>query len=436
MSVSCELPEDPGHRVKDLARLLRGVGAAVLLAAASTFLLQHWNDTGDIPRYLGLLGLSAMLAGAGLLVGVGMKESRSARTLLALAAATVPAHFAIVGGLLYSQWALPGSGLPTARYAIWQASSAAMASAVAALSLVVLVPIVQLAFTALARPRARVATALFFATGVLMWIPTRDPYWATLMIGAACAALAVFEFRSLRPTQGLRTVEGVLLRLVLATPPALLAARSVLHYELTWFLPAVLCAASMCAATALATEARVPRAWRRVSEAVALLAGVATCVSVALGVDQIWPLRESALLLALGLPFATGLATLASLVPDRRSLYGNSAGWVALGTVSLDLALFSGESSTLIALIVGVLALADGFLRHRTLLCAAGGATAALALCIQVLRAAAHYSWSAWGALALIGIVVIVAAALLDRHHAALRRGASALRTRFAAWEY
>lgn len=436
LHASLQPAETPAQRIASLARLLRGVGAAVLLAAASTFLLQHWNDAGDVSRYLGLLTLTGLLAGAGLLVGVGMRESRSARTFLALAAATAPAHFAIVGGLLYSQWASPGSGLPTASYALWHASSPALALSIAALSLLVLVPIVQLAFTALARSRAREATALLFAGGVLMWIPLRDPYWSTFLVGAMCAALGVFEMRALRRAPGLRTAEGLLLRLVLATPPVLIALRGLLHYEFTWFLASVLGAVGMVAASAAAVEQRVPAAWRRVSEGLAIGAGVGTCVSFVLGVHQVWPLQESALLLAFGLPFAAGLAALAVLVPERRAAYGNTAAWVALGTVGLDLGLFGASSSALVALVVGIAALADGFLRHRRALFVAGCTATAVSLGLQVLRAAAHYSWGTWGALAALGAAVIVTAALLERHYDALRSRALALRSRFATWEY
>ncbi len=426
----------PEERIRHLARLLRGVGAAVLLAAASTFLVQQWADAGDVSRYLGLLGLTGLLAAAGLLVGVGIRESRSARTFLALAAATVPAHFAIVGGLLYSQWATPGSGLPTASYAVWQAPSPAAALGVAGLACAILAPIVQLAFTALARSRALPATAVLFATGALMWIPVRDPHWSALLVAVMCAGLAAFELRALRRAPGLRTVEGGLLRLVLAAPPALVALRGLLHYEFSWFLAAVLCAVGALGAGAVAAERRVPLAWRRLAEGGALAAGVGTFLSLAFGLDAAFRFPESAMLLALGLPCAAGLGAMAALVPERRRAYGAPALWVALGTVGLDLALFAGSASTLVALVVGIVALADGFVGERRAELVAGGAVAVLSLGIQVSRAAAHYSWGAWGALALLGVLVIVVAALLERHHEWLRDRVRLLRTRVASWEY
>ena len=88
------------------------------------------------------------------------------------------------------------------------------------------------------------------------------------------------------------------------------------------------------------------------------------------------------------------------------------------------------------ALSVGIAALADGFLRDMRAILVVGCATAGVALVIQVVRAAAHYAWSTWGALAVLGVAVIVLAALIERHHGSLRGRAAALRTRVASWEY
>ena len=63
VDVDVELPEidgtgassAPSERVASLSRILRGIGAAALIAAASTFLLQHWETGGDLQRYYALL---------------------------------------------------------------------------------------------------------------------------------------------------------------------------------------------------------------------------------------------------------------------------------------------------------------------------------------------------------------------------------------------
>ena len=57
------------HSLRNFATVseaLRIVGAAVLRASMSVFLLQGWNDGNDISRYLLLLTQTGLLAAAGI----------------------------------------------------------------------------------------------------------------------------------------------------------------------------------------------------------------------------------------------------------------------------------------------------------------------------------------------------------------------------------
>ena len=73
-------PGDRAERISVFTRVLRGLGAVLVVAAGSTFMLQHWSDGDNAVRYLTLLGMSLGLAGAGIFCGIGVKENRSART--------------------------------------------------------------------------------------------------------------------------------------------------------------------------------------------------------------------------------------------------------------------------------------------------------------------------------------------------------------------
>ena len=53
-------------KLQQLFHLLRIFGAAMIVAAAGTFLVQSWGETGDVLRYLALLGMTALLWGMGL----------------------------------------------------------------------------------------------------------------------------------------------------------------------------------------------------------------------------------------------------------------------------------------------------------------------------------------------------------------------------------
>lgn len=109
-----------------LTRALRIAGAALVVASASTFMLQHWQGGNDLRRFAMLVGQSLLLAAAAYFVGLSLKEGRSARTFLALVLATMPVSFAVLGGLVYSQFHLEAAQtLPS--YATWVAPSPAAA---------------------------------------------------------------------------------------------------------------------------------------------------------------------------------------------------------------------------------------------------------------------------------------------------------------------
>ena len=128
----------PSQRFEGLSRLLRGVGALALLAAASSFLLQHWESGGDVWRYYALLAHTGLLGVLGFAWGLRAGDAKGARTFLALAAGLVPAHFSILGGLVYSQFSLDGPLAAVASYATWVAPDATTATLAVAATAVAL----------------------------------------------------------------------------------------------------------------------------------------------------------------------------------------------------------------------------------------------------------------------------------------------------------
>ncbi len=106
-----------------MTRILRGVGAVVLMASASTFLLQSWSSGTDIQRYCTLLGLTAVLSLTGFFCSLGIRENKAARTLLSLTLALIPIHTAILGGFLYSRFALDIRLAKIPSLSVWVAPS-------------------------------------------------------------------------------------------------------------------------------------------------------------------------------------------------------------------------------------------------------------------------------------------------------------------------
>jgi hypothetical protein len=411
----------PGERtdlpVAALGRLLRGVGAAVLLAAASTFLLQHWEAGNDLARYAGLLGLTALLSGAGFFTGIRLGETKGARTFLSLAAAVVPAHFCILGGLVYSQFAWGGALMPVPGYATWVAPSGTAALLTTVVAFALLAPTAFVSMLTLARSRAHLLTAAFLGVNALLLLPTRDPQLVSMMLAVTVVGLTALEVRVLRRDLALRTFEGVLVRMLLAAPPVLMALRSVLHYDLSAAFGFVVCAGASLLLFALSREERIDAALRSPLELATSVPAGGACLFAAIALEGAG-IPEAAVLPAAALPFAGILGAISLATRGRPEPWRGAAVIAALSATALNLALFESAFAAFVCLAVSIGTLGFGFAARRRGLAVAGGAGALYALAHHVQAAIELYAWSSWGSLAALGVMVILAASLLERHHA------------------
>ena len=428
-------PDEPG-RVPRLTRLLRGIGAAALIASASSFLVHQWEAGSDLQRYFALLAHTVALCAGGFFCGLRIRDSKSARTFLAVAAGLLPAHFCILGGLLYSQFSWDGGTLPVASYATWVAPSPLAAAGTAAVALAVLTGVAGIAFLALVRPRAQELTVAYLGLGLPLLVPTRDPEVAALLLGASIAGLAWLELRRFSREAALRTLEGRFVRVMLAAPPVLLVARSLLHYELSWLFHAVLFAGA-----AVATFA-VGREWSRRGPGVGdALQGLATlpaacawwCFAAALEAGGRVP--DGAVIPAFVLPTAATLLGMSLVTTSPGTRYRRAAAGLAVAGLALNLALFPGVVASLACLVVSIATLAYGYTLERKALLGIGAVGLLFALGHHVHAAIELYAFSHWGSLALLGAAVIVCASWIERHHESLRARLVGLRERVAGWD-
>lgn len=428
--VTAEGNEDVSIAV--LGRLLRGVGAVILLAAASTFLLQHWEAGNDLARYGGLLALTALLTAAGFFTGIRLGETKGARTFLSLAAAVVPAHFCILGGLVYSQFAWGGSLQPVPEYASWVAPSGAAALGTVALALALLAPTALVSMLTLARSRARTLTLAFLGVNALLLVPSRDPQTVSVLLACAVCGLAVLEHRILQRDLALRTFEGVLVRLLLAAGPVLLVLRSVLHYDLSAGFGFVVSASVAGLCFGLSRVGRFDDGLRRLLEVATAVPAAAACLFGAIGLEAAG-LPEAAVLPAAVLPFAGILTALSLTTRGHSATWRGAAAVVALSGTALNLAVFESALAAFVCLGVSIACLSFGVAERRRGLALAGGAGTLYALAHHVQAAIELYAWSSWGSLAALGVLVILSASLLERHHAELRLRLAGWRSRLSA---
>ena len=123
-----------------LSEALRILGAAVLVASMSVFLLQGWSEGNDISRYLLLLTQTGLLAAAGFAMSHGLRETKGARIFFGLALGSIPANFTILGALLYSVFQWDGGLINYPDYAHWQIENLAGTGATLGGAMVVLIP--------------------------------------------------------------------------------------------------------------------------------------------------------------------------------------------------------------------------------------------------------------------------------------------------------
>jgi len=421
-----------GARVHTLTRVLRVLGAAVVAASATTFLFQHWERGNDLTRYFVLLAQSGVLTAVGFFCAVRMKESKSARTFMALSAGMVPALACILGGLVYSTLSWDGGAVPVAEYASWVAPSGPAALATAGLTLLVAAPVAFLSFLSLARPQARALTGVFLAANGALLIPTRAPDAMAAVLAAVVAGLAACEVLRFRHDSAMRTFEGAVARAMLAAPALLLVARSTLHYEVSLFMGSVL---SLAGAAALFVAGRTAHArpWGALLERLAVLPLGVAWLMLAFGMRGSFALPEAAVLPLAGLPFSASLVGLSLYVQRDGRAHQQLAVVVSLVLMAVNLFVAPGVLSAFLALVTGIVAVGYGLFFDRRGVLGLGVLTAAAALVSHVGHAIELYAHLHWSSLSVLGIAVILGASVIERHHRSIAEQVARLRERARA---
>lgn len=419
-------------RLTDLPRLLRWIGGAVLVVAAFTFMLQGWERADDLARYYHFLAFTGTLTVAGFFCGLRIRDEKGARTFLGLAAGAVPVHFTVLGALLYSQFPWLSGFVSYPDYAHFSAPHPAAALLTAAIGVVALVPVCWTAFLALARPEARRLTAAYLLANATLLVPTRNADVIGVLALALLLGCLLFDRRWLQPAQGLRTLEGAFVRLLMGVPFAVLIGRTLNLYEPSALFWAA-CAASVAAtlfklAPTVANEKLDAVAFQHLALAPAGMA----CWQLAHGVLHTFHLHDAAFLPLACLPAAGLFAAMSLRSVDDGARMRALAAVVAAGGMALQLVLFPGVLSSVACLATAILATAYGYAAEQKGVLATGAAVLVFGLLYHLRYAAELYALSPWAALAALGVATVLAASVLERHHRSLVAHLSALRGRIA----
>lgn len=421
-------------RSRRFSRVLRVVGGAFLIASASTFLLHRWEEQSDLLRYSLLLLHTLLLAAAALFCGFGVKESRGARSFLAIALSVVPMNAAVLGGLVYSRFAQDAHLITPAGEFVWVAPSGTAALLCVALTLAVLTPVVWFAFRTLARP---MTTPLCIAFGIgngLLVLPWRVPEVTTLVVVAATGTFTLANARYFGQPAAMRTLEGRIARGVVLAPLGLMWARAV-HLYPSFLLEfgALALTTGLVFAQPLFADSTTHKRPTLIVAALALAAGwgawwLEWCL-------EGW-LPEAWALPSLLLPIALSLVLLFQRSSRARAVSRGLASGLTLLAVVPNLWLCPGVSTLLGCAAVGALVLGYGAWERSKLLVVGGSIAVLSAVAYQLAGSLRFGLFTHWISLSSLGMLLIVAASYWERYHAVLLRKLRSWQARTRAWNY
>lgn len=420
---------------KTVSRILRSVGAIIIVASASTFLFQRWAPGSDLQRYLLLLGFTAVLSLGGLFCGLRLQESKGARTLLGLTLTVAPINFAVMGALLFSQFSLDGPLVQLPGYATWVASSPSMALLTAVGGIIVLAPLGHFSFMALGNNRAKLLSLFFLISNLTLLLPTRQPNLIAAVFILLIAALSYNEVRNLKQDTALRTFEGRLSRAVLWLPALILIGRGCYFYTPNQLLISAMLIAAAILCFLFLPQLTERKRWQSGLQICgAVLAGSAW-LNMAELLDRSWSISSRWEILLALLPISGILYLLSNYALNGGQNYRRAAVIVAILGGSANLLLNGGLQAALICLIISISVLIYGYLVEQRIIFFSGTAGTLLGVGYQLKAAVAHFSLAGWSSLMVIGVLIIISASLLERNSGHLRDRLQQVRGNLKKWE-
>ncbi len=425
-----------GLRVESLAWMLRTLGAGTLIAAVSIFLLQGWDNGNDTYRYMLLLAHTAGLAAIGFASGHWLRETKGARLFLAIALASVPANFAILGGFLYSQWGVEAGNIAYPAFAHWNAESVTAALLTTASGLVVLAPVIWLGFRVLARRSAWSLTWLYLLTNVALLIPVRE----VAVIGWLLLALTVVVLRQLtqasKTDTALKTPEGFIARGLQLLPLFLLLGRNLWLYAPDVFLVTIMSLMAFMMLRQVSQQLDRNTKLRTLIERFSILPAVITGLSASVLIHDLHYVNFTMLLPVFGFITAALVLEISMRAANSGALYRRLAAVIVSTALFANLMLFGGVVTAALCLASGLFILVYGYMVEQRVVFILGALTLAAGLLHQVVLALQVFDLGSWGSLALLGSGAILIGSAIERYGSQMKARLHAWGGQFRSWEY
>ncbi len=394
--------------------LLRFSGVVSVAVAMGMFLIDGTENFNDLQRFLTMLGFTGALTAAGFILSLLVKEQRGSRAFMGLSLLSVPVNFTVFGAMLYSFMPLDGMAQNYPGFALWQASSTEVVTALAA-GLAVLVPVIWMSYTVLARTaRTWLTTCLLLSSAVLV-IPVRQEIIIAVLAVLTASAMWWIVRKNSKESLALKTVEGKFASALLFVPPAILIGRGLFLYDASGVLVFMLSAGAYLVLRQLLVSQK--QAGFLTATGTILAAMVALVVSTA-GVDVIDTLIHDNLAIVFGIGgFLVLNHDLTKVSPSTG--VANTTGMVSVilsvcALVALPM-LDGGSMLTAISLATLVAVAVYGYRRGHLPITAIAmvGVVAISLLHVQSLWTMALQT--GWWGIASLGALAIVSGSVLDR---------------------
>lgn len=420
-----------------LATLLRGFGAAAVLLSLYSFLLQGWEGSSDLMRYLMLLGHTALLAVIALISGHVFREGKGPRLLMILALVSVPVNFAILGAFVFST--TTGAAINYPSFVTWSLENLSTALILTASATAILVPVVIIAFRTLVRGMSAAMSTLFILGNIALLLPARDPA-LVFFISAALGIYTLFiSARNARQRTEVKTFEGMIALLLQFLPVGILLGRNMWLYAQDVFLFTAILTLSFIVlrhiTQAMASSSGIRSALEALSAILALGIGFSSAIAA---LDS--NLHASASLLIGGAMASALLYELAHRANQLNQLYRATAVLTLTTGVLINLAVFGdifyGAFASLLSLTIGIAGIFYGTRTQQRSLVIGGAILAIAGLSDQALSLFYVFDVNYWMIMAVAGVAAIVFASLLESRSAKIKHSLHRYKEIYSGWSY
>ena len=403
-----------------LSEALRVLGAAVILASMSVFLLQGWNEGNDIRRYLLLLTQTGMLAAAGFAMSHVVKEAKGARLFFGLALVSIPANFTILGALLYSVFQWDGGLTTYPGYADWRIEDVAGIGITMSAAMLVIVPVTLFCFMIMSRHSVRSLTLHFLVLNALLLLPIRASVAAgTIALAGVVYALLIMS-KLASSNRALKTGEGKFALACLFIPLGIILFRSMYFYQVDSLMIAMVGMVAFLLARQASLfpdrSARLAQALQVVSWPVAMVVALALTDAFEPGASSLKAVVFSTAYAALALDIIrrTDSRVLAKMI-------GSSISIAVMMSFTLSVIAYPTAMAAIFSIAAGAILLLWGIADRKTVTAVAGfitlgaGATLGFDALVQLVIN------SSWIDLAIFGATAIALGSIVDRHGVAIK---------------